>query len=142
MAAPRKYSDEQRAAIFARAELGVTPAEIARECAAGLASCAPFQIPRRTAQQIVADMRRERGPGQPRSLADLESAEAIRGYPLRVLRIVGEDLDRIEGRASLTDGDLERMKKGLAVAREARKFLRDTPPARSAHARAGTRRRG
>ena len=91
MAAPRKYSDEQRAAIFARAELGVTPAQIAHECAAGLASCAPFQIPRRTAQQIVADMRRERGPGQPRSFADLESAEAIRGYPLRVLRIVGED---------------------------------------------------
>jgi hypothetical protein len=82
-------------------------------------------------QQLVTDMSRERGPGPPRTPADLEAADAVTRYPLRVLRIVAEDLDRIEGKASLTDSDLERMKKGLAVAREAKKFLCDAPPTRS-----------
>ena len=60
MGAPRRYSDAQRAAMFALYEQGIQPAEIARRCAAGLTSVAPFQIPRRTAQEIVTGMARSR----------------------------------------------------------------------------------
>ena len=47
--------------MFALHEQGCPAAEIVRRCAEGTASAAPFQVPRRTAHQIVTTMAREQG---------------------------------------------------------------------------------
>ena len=54
MAAPRKYSDAQRAAMFALYRQGMIAAQIARKCEAGLVSIAPFSIPGEPSKGVVA----------------------------------------------------------------------------------------
>jgi hypothetical protein len=77
MAAPRKYNDAQRAAMFALHRQGCTPAEIARQCEAGLVSVARFSIPRRTVQSIVVGMAHELGDTGAQPDSDLSLEERI-----------------------------------------------------------------
>ena len=142
MAAPRKYSDAQRLAIYAQHELGFKPAEIARRCGDGLASVEPFTIPRRSVGDIIATISRERGSTSPRSLEDIERAEALREFPEQVLRIVKAEMDRIEAKTKrsvpLTREDLDRLGRMQKLVAELRRLPAIRPPARSTPAAGGT----
>ena len=61
MAAPRRYSQEQREALYdLYTQQGKQPAEIARMCANGEAGVPAFEIPRRSVHAIVTRMARQR----------------------------------------------------------------------------------
>ena len=62
MAAPRKYTTEQREAAYRLFLDGKQSAEIARMCANGEAGVPAFEIPRRTVHDIVTGMQRDRHP--------------------------------------------------------------------------------
>jgi hypothetical protein len=96
MAAIRRYSDAQRAAMFALYEQGCTAPEIARRCGEGTASVAPFQIPRRTVQQIVTAIARERKAKLPEKLEEIAEGQVFKTYPERVGRLLEGELDRLE----------------------------------------------
>jgi hypothetical protein len=112
MAAHRKFTNEQRAAIYALHEQGVNGEEIARRCGHGLASVEPFDISPRTVRYIVARIAEERGAKPPENLADVERVLAEGRYTARGLRILGAELDRyerkIEAGKPLTRDDLTR----------------------------------
>ncbi len=59
MAAPRRYTPEQREAMFQLRQEGMTSADISRACEQGIGSVDPFQIPRRTVHEIVTQMEAE-----------------------------------------------------------------------------------
>ena len=59
MAAPRRYTTEQRAAMFGLHQEGLRPAEISRACSHGVDGVEPFDIPRRTVHDIVSQMEAE-----------------------------------------------------------------------------------
>jgi integrase len=61
MAAPRLYTDAQRAVIYDLHRQGLSSREIAERCAAGLASVERFKIPARSVREIVKQMADERG---------------------------------------------------------------------------------
>lgn len=123
MAAPRKYSNAQRAAMFAFYEQGYTPAEIARRCKLGTASVDAFEIPRRTVQEIVTQMERERGGRLPKTLDDAASDLAA-AFPKRILRTLNREVDRFDAKTRngrpLSLEDLDRLKKISGICRELR----------------------
>lgn len=59
MAAPRRYTPQQREAMFQLRQEGMKSADIARACEQGIGSVDPFQIPRRTVHEIVTQMEAE-----------------------------------------------------------------------------------
>lgn len=98
MAAPRKYSDAQRQAMFRLFEAGKSPTEIAEMCEKGTAGVSAFRIPRRTVQEIVTAMAAELEQRMPTSIGELESAETVERFPERIARIVDREIDRLEKR--------------------------------------------
>jgi hypothetical protein len=96
MAAPRKYSDAQRTAMFALYRQGYTPAEITRRCKAGLVSVEPFSIPRRTVQSIVVAMAGEIGDTHARPDADVSLEERLNDMTARLIRLVEREIRRNE----------------------------------------------
>jgi hypothetical protein len=119
MAAPRKYSDQQRAAMYRLYERGYEPAEITRRCAEGMASVASFEVPRRTCHAIVTAMARERAEVVPIRLDEADDREAIDRFPARVATILDDEMARLEARQRngnpLSANDLERLHKATAV---------------------------
>jgi hypothetical protein len=113
--AHRKYSDAQRGELYRLFAAGVQPKEIARRCAEGTTGVEPFQIPRRTVHQIVTGMAKEAEQEVPSSLSDVEDDPAAAGrFPLRTLRILDAELDRLEkkqGKYGLIVSDLEKLAK-------------------------------
>ena len=108
--------------MFALYEQGIQPAEIARRCAAGLTSVAPFQIPRRTAQEIVTGMAREQGredlPHSIEGLLEGDSAELAARYPGVVLRLINADCERLQARSAtrpLSLDEYNRLRAGVAI---------------------------
>jgi hypothetical protein len=101
MAAPRKYSDAQRAAMFGLYRRGCTPAEIARRCAAGTSSVAPFEIPRRTVHSIVSAMHYE--VGEPTSgISNGRSLELrLKDLTKGLLTALECEMERIERREAV-----------------------------------------
>jgi hypothetical protein len=112
--------------MFALYEQGYTANEIARRCGEGTASVAPFQIPRRTVQQIVTTIARERRAKPPQKLEDLSGHEILERYPERVGRLLERELDRLERKEHsgkpLSLEDIERMRQGAKVVAEVRRF--------------------
>jgi hypothetical protein len=96
MAAPRKYNDAQRAAMFALHRQGCTPAEIARQCEAGPVSVARFSIPRRTVQSIVVGMAHELGDTGAQPDSDLSLEERINEMAKRLIGLVEREICRSE----------------------------------------------
>ena len=96
MSAPRKYSDAQRAAMFALYEQGLNAVEIAQRCADGMASVGPFQVPRRTVHEIVSKMARERGHQPPKTIDEASQLGALERYPRDALGVVHRELKRID----------------------------------------------
>jgi hypothetical protein len=82
--------------MFALCEQGCTAAEISRRCGEGTASVAPFQIPRRTVQQIVTTIARERKAKPPQKLEELSGSQILERYPERVGGLLERELDRLE----------------------------------------------
>ena len=130
--APRRYTDEQRAVMLALYDGGHKPAEIARRCKAGLVSVAPFKIPRRTVQEIVTAMARERGLSPPRTLAETETAQSLERYPDLVIRILTEDARRILSEETPThEKEYDRLQRGVKIAAEIKRQRLPLPPPRS-----------
>jgi hypothetical protein len=94
VAAPRRYSDQQRAAMFRLYEAGKSPADIARLCEEGTAGTSPFTIPRRTVHDIVTRMAAEAELKLPASVAEAESADAVERYPVRIAHLVDAEITR------------------------------------------------
>ena len=127
MAAPRKHSDAQRAAIWDLDSAGNTAAAIARRCSAGLASVARFEIPARSVRQILSDMKKERGVKPLHALADLDDVDAIDAQPWRAFRIAKRVFDRAEAKPAPTLRDLEQLEHALKVLALAKRALRAAP---------------
>jgi hypothetical protein len=139
MGAPRRYSDEQRLAMYALYEQGCKPAEISRRCEAGLASCAPFSIARTSVRDIVAAMARERrGSEAPVTLADVEGGDAIKDFPQMAAQIVSDEGARIKAkqpRQGLNLADLNKLAKLDRLAAQIRRTM--IGPGRTAPAATG-----
>ncbi|MFN8160614.1 MAG: hypothetical protein U0R52_06170 [Solirubrobacterales bacterium] len=116
MAAHRKYSDEQRAAMFRLYEGGLGAKAISERCAAGTTGTAPFEIPRRTVQEIVTAMAAEARLEPPRSISDAGTEEALLRFPERCGALLAREMQRLEAageKRALTEKELARL--GLAV---------------------------
>ncbi|MGH2973887.1 MAG: hypothetical protein ACRDLL_03335 [Solirubrobacterales bacterium] len=114
MAAPRKYSDAQRQAMYRLYEVGKSPGEIASLCKQGMAGVAPFQIPRRTAHEILTRMADEAEQKLPTSVAEAESAEAVERHPVRIATVVDREISRLDqkqAKGGLRVGDLDLLAK-------------------------------
>ncbi len=105
--------------MFVLHEQGCTAAEIARRCAEGTASAAPFQVPRRTAHQIVTKMAREQGHKPPKSIENASQSEALERYPRECECIAMREQKRIRRKQSngkpLSKNDLEALVTGAKL---------------------------
>lgn len=134
MAAPRKYTNEQRAAMYALWEQGLEAAEIARRVRAGLASCAPFEIPRRTVHSICTAIAKERDA--PSTLDEAAEAVAQGRHQERVFAMVGDEITRLEAKqrsGPLTVTDLERAEKAAGISASLERRLRRRKPWADSH---------
>jgi hypothetical protein len=114
MAAPRKYTDEQRAAMYALWEQGTEAAEIARRCKAGLASVAAFEIPRRSVHAICTLIDRERDA--PTTLNEAAVAVTEGRFLERVWTLLNEQLTRLEAKQGpLTAAELGRAEQVVQI---------------------------
>jgi hypothetical protein len=130
--------------MFALYEQGCTAPEIARRCAEGTASVAPFQIPRRTVQQIVTTIARERKAKPPEKIEEISGRQVFEHYPERVGRLLVRELDRLERKEHngnpLSLDDIERMRQGAKVVAEVRRIAGS--PLRTAPAQTGDNGKG
>jgi hypothetical protein len=117
VAAPRKYSEQQRHAIARLHQDGRSSPEIVELCASGEAGVDPFQIPRRSVDDIAMQMeRREQGSGESPSLLEVLFAHHMKGgkHPAEVfalfLRHDGAHLYDIALRYGATRAELERVR--------------------------------
>lgn len=92
MPAHRKYTDEQRASIYRLWHSGLSAMEITRRSAAGSASVAPFEIPRRTVQAICSTMDKEAGAIVPTSLEEAMKPECVATNPRAVLGFISTEV--------------------------------------------------
>jgi len=132
VAAPRIYSDQQRASMFRLFEAGKTPAEIARLCEEGTAGVSPFTIPRRTCHDIVTRMAEEAERKLPTSVAEAESAEAVERFPMRIARLVDAEITRLtttQEKSGLSLGDYDKLERAAKLSCDLEKRLRQRKPA-------------
>jgi hypothetical protein len=114
MAAPRKYTDQQREAMYSLWTQGIEAAEIARRCSAGLASVAAFDIPRRSVHAICVAIDKERAA--PTTLNEAAVAVTEGRFPERVFTLLNEQLTRLEAKQGpLTTSELGRAKQVLEI---------------------------
>lgn len=118
MAAPRKYTDAQRAEIYRLHEAGLTSEQISAACARGSAGTDPFAIPRRSVSAIVAKMEEEARVRLPTAPDDIGGLEGVRRFPERISRIVDAEIDRLakkQLRGTLTTKDIEVLRKAAEI---------------------------
>ena len=136
MAAPRKYTDAQRQAVWNLHERGLTSGQISEACAAGTASVAAFEIPRRSVSDLITRMAREAAVKPPSDPADVTTVELVSRFPERIARIFDAELERLEAkqrRGQLTAKDIDLMRKATNLCGPLKKRLegRSIGPARS-----------
>jgi hypothetical protein len=93
---------------------GKSPAEIAHLCDAGTAGVAAFTVPRRTCHEIVTSMAAEAEQNLPISVAEVESAESVERFPVRIAALVDAEIGRLtkkQERNGLTPEDFDRLRK-------------------------------
>src|SRR5690348_13683152 len=118
MAAPRKYTDAQRQALYRLHEAGMTSEQISAACGAGTAGTDPFTIPRRSVSAIVSSMEAEARTEIPASIDEIGGLEAVSRFPERISRIIDAELERLAGkqrRGQLTVKDLELLRKTTEI---------------------------
>lgn len=118
MAAPRKWTNAQRAEMFRLFEAGKTPTEIVRLCAAGTAGTKPFVIPRRTCHEIVTRMATEAEQTLPSTLLESDDPGAVQRFPLRIASIIDSEIARLETRQKqrgLSSDDFDRLSKAASL---------------------------
>ena len=114
MAAPRKFTDAQREALFRLHAAGMSSREIAEAAEKGGTGLAPFTISSRTVRDIAGKMATETERRLPTPVIELESAEAMERAPARAARIVEAELTRLEDkqtRSGLTEKEIDRLPK-------------------------------
>lgn len=118
MAAPRKYSDAQRHAVYRLHEGGMKSEAIAEACERGTASTAPFRIPRRSVSAVIEAMARESGTQLPSTVGDSTSLEAVQRFPMRIAEILDAEIERLakkQSRGKLTAKDIDQLRKAAEV---------------------------
>jgi hypothetical protein len=134
MAAPRRYTDAQRQAMFRLFEAGIGPTEIARLCASGEAGVGPFEIPRKSCEAIVKEMAAAANLRVPTTALEIEGAGMAERFPSRGARIIDAELKRLEakqnGGKALSEREAERVARLVEVGSKIAKHLRaaSTPP--------------
>src|SRR4051812_27806772 len=98
MAAPRKYTDNQRSTMFDLHCQGFTPAEIARRCAAGMTAIDPFVVPRRTVHSIVSAMRFQLGEPMSDMSDDRPLELRLKDLTRQLMTALEREMDRIQRR--------------------------------------------
>ena len=78
VAAPRKYSDEEREAMYHLYVQGRQPTDIARTCAVGKAGVPAFEVPPRSVHDIVTGIARQRGQQTPAEPTELDEEARLR----------------------------------------------------------------
>lgn len=102
MAAPRKYSDEQRAALCVLVnDEGHTPAQAVELLANGFEDIPPASIPEDYARQIVRQDRQRRGP----SLNGRPLPEALDVLARQAFRLANRELAHMHARQGNLDAD-------------------------------------
>jgi hypothetical protein len=118
--------------MFRLYEAGKSPSEIASLCEEGTAGVASFTIPRRTVQEIVSKMAAEADRKLPTSVAEMESAEAVERFPVRMAAILDAEIERLatkQKRGKLTLDDLDFLAKAATVSTTLHKRLSRGQPA-------------
>jgi len=122
VAAPRKYPESLREAMFALYGQGIGPTEIARRCEEGLPGFGPLRIPRRTVADIVASIALERGkadlPQRIDEVLDGPGEELAARYPKVVLGLINADAERLRRKVThekLTLEDYNRLRAAAAL---------------------------
>jgi hypothetical protein len=118
MAAPRKYSDAQRAEIWRLHEAGLTSEEISATCARGTAAVTAFEIPRRSVSEIVTRIAEQHRIEVPESAGDVDGLDTVRRFPERIARIFDVEIERLaakQRRGQLTVKDLELLRKATEI---------------------------
>lgn len=136
MAAPRKYTDAQRQAVWNLHERGLTSGQISEACAAGTASVAAFEIPRRSVSDLIARMTREAAVEPPTNPKEAGSLAMVNRFPERIARIFDAELERLaakQRRGQLTAKDIDLMRKATDLCGPLKKRLEghSIGPARS-----------
>ncbi len=113
MAAPKRYTLEQRKVMFQLYMEGLKPAAISRACSEGIGSVEPFQPPRRTVHDIVSQMEAE-AESDARAPADIDELD---DFAERTTK-------RIEAILTIHVAQLERkLRRGRALTSEELKTL-------------------
>ena len=114
MAAPRKYSQAQRDALWRLHVAGMTSGEVAKAAEEGKTGLPPFSVPPRTVRAIVDALAQEADKKIPTTVIELECTEAMELAPARAARIVEAELDRLEKKQAsgrLTEKEIDRLPK-------------------------------
>lgn len=141
MAAPRKYTDEQREAIFRLHEADMSSTEIAEACADGRTGLAPFEISPRTVRDIIGKMEQEAQRKLPATVLDLEHGEAMERFPARAARILDAELDRLQEKQSksgLTERDVDRIPRLVTSSAKVERALQERGKRRARSRGAGS----
>jgi hypothetical protein len=101
VAAPRRYSDEQREAMYRLYVRGNEPTAIARMCAAGEAGVPAFDAPARSVHSIVTSIVRAKSQPPPDPESDPNSTEALEDRLRNVIKreVEHQEALAIDGKA-------------------------------------------
>ena len=99
MAAPRKYDDEQRAAILELRAAGCSINQIIERCSQGIRNLAPFTPGKATVSEIV------NGADKPSEIANLELADAFDQLARGAMGLVEREIDRLKRSDGALDAD-------------------------------------
>jgi hypothetical protein len=100
VAAPPKYTDEQRAAIFTLHQMGMNSVQISAQCRLGTAGAAPFDVPERTALDIAKKMEAEHARAAASTANPNDLIAMAEGMSDRVLQILDVRLKQLERKAA------------------------------------------
>lgn len=127
MSRARKYTDQQREAMYVLWRRGARGADISRRMAVGTAGVESFEIPRRTVHEICSRMDLERGAPRPMSFEDALDPRRVIAHPEACERILDTVLTRLEAKAH-SDGlnlrELDQLAKAATIAFEIERQMR------------------
>lgn len=123
----RRYTDEQRQAVWELKQQGLSGSQIANQCALGVKGLEPFEISRDVANRIA---REERELHEPSLLAQSDPQEALRVLVKGMIDVAERWFTRQRRRRrDLDTMEFKRMAGSLV---QLRKLLADMPPEEAA----------
>ena len=117
MAPARKYTEQQREAMYRLFVQGMQATEIARKCAKGKAGVPAFEIPSRSVHDIVLTIARQRGKIPPAELPELDEEDRLRALFIRTI----EQQEALATQGEADPKALTELARGLKILNGSRK---------------------